>query len=268
MIDKTPLGVPVFDTLFGGIFRNCQTLCCGRHKSGKSILGIHFLNQGLSEGDRALLLTERFASDTIILSQSLGMPLGEAAKSGQLTILEYTSLITEQAASTNMMLPPEAFMELQEVISSQAINRVVIDSVLPWVAIEPVTRLNEHLLSFIRALDRLEATVLLTLPKPASSAAFMLKNRLKHLCPVSILLDVNSNGDRTLKVTKYLGEATHIDKSLPFTIRSGVGFTALPASTYNNNTTRTDSATPHPAATVPEQAIKRPISFSSVIKTP
>lgn len=224
MIDKTRLGIPFFDDVFGGVYRNRQVLCCGRAGSGKSILGLHFIHQALADGDRALLLSGYRAADTLIVAGSFGMPFADAVASGQLMLLEYASFITEKASSPNIMLPPQAFMELQETIEAQSIRRVVLDTVLPWVAIQPISRLVEHLYSFVHALDRIGATVLLTLPKPISNAAFLLKNKLDDLCPVSIALDHTNQADRVMRVPKYLGEIQNLSKPMPFAIRSGKGF--------------------------------------------
>ncbi len=276
MIDKTCLGIPLFDTLMGGVYRNRQVLCWGRAGTGKSTLGLHFINQALADGDRALLLSGRRATDTLIVSASFGMPFAEAVTSGQLTLLEYANLITEKASSSNVMLPPQAFMELQEIIATQSIRRVVLDTVLPWVAIQPTSRLTEHLYSFIHALDRLDATVLLTLPKPVSNAAFMLKNKLDDLCPVSIFLDSTPTGERSLRTTKYLGEVANLEKPVAFAIRSGKGFTApdpvVPglklADAPPQPPTRTTATPGEVVPPAPGTAARRPIAFSAVIRPP
>lgn len=263
MIDKTNLGIPFFDQIFGGVFRNRPVLCWGPAGSGKSTLGLHFINQALSHGDRALLLSGRRAADTLIIAESFGMPLSKAVSSQQLTLLEYAALITNSAASSNIMLPPQAFVELQEIITSQSIRRVVLDPVVPWVAIQPTDRLTEHLFSFVRALDRLGATVLLTLPRPVSNSAFLLKNKLEDLCPVSLLLDQSAKNERHLQITKYLGAVPHLETTIPFRILSGKGL--VPPATATGTAGPTPPTPPTPKSPSPTVA-KRPISFSSAIR--
>jgi archaellum biogenesis ATPase FlaH len=194
------------------------------------------------------------------------MPFAEAVTSGQLMLLEYANLITEKASSPNVMLPPQAFMELQDIIATQSIRRVVLDTVLPWVAIQPTSRLTEHLYSFVHALDRLDATVLMTLPKPVSNAAFMLKNKLDDLCPVSIYLDCTATGERSLRTTKYLGEVANLEKPVAFTIRSGKGIVAPETVVPELKITGLPPQPPSPVAPAMGTAAKRPIAFSSVIR--
>jgi KaiC/GvpD/RAD55 family RecA-like ATPase len=270
IVDKTKLGIDFFDESFGGVYRGRQVLCSGRNGSGKSILAYHFLNQALQDGDKALLLSNFRAHDTIIVAESVGLPFAEAVTKGQLTILEYASFIPESNASSNVMLPPQSFMELQERVETQSIRRIVLDTVLPWVAIYPITRIAEHVYSFIHALERLGATSLLTLPKPASNPAFTLKGRLEDLCPVSINLDHAEGKERTLRVTKYLGEARNISTLFPFSIapRKGIVLETPGKPGDPKATVPTPAPAPVPEPLPTPQQPKKPISFSSVIRFP
>jgi len=276
-VDKTKLGIDLFDENFGGIYRGRQVLCSGRNGSGKSILAYHFLNQALQDGDKALLLSNFRAHDTIIVAESVGLPFAEAVTNGQLTILEYASFIPESNTSANVMLPPQSFMELQEKIETQSIRRIALDTVLPWVAIYPITRIAEHVYSFIHALDRLGVTSLLTLPKPISNPAFALKSRIEDLCPIAINLDHSSDKDRVLRVTKYLGEVRNISTLFPFSIVPQKGIVAgadaepeSPQEVSAPSAPRKQAEAPQPPKPQPPspQEPKKPISFSSVIRFP
>ena len=283
IVDKTKLGIAFFDNAFGGVYRGRQVLCSGRRGSGKSILACHFLNQGIQDGDKTLLLSNYRAQDTIIVAESLGLPFAKAVTEGQLTILEYASFIPENAASANVMLPPQSFMELQETVETQSVRRLAFDTALPWVAIHPVARIAEHVYSFIHAIERLGVTALLTIPKPASNPSFTLKSRLEDLCPVSISMDHENGAGRTLRVTKYLGEVKSLSTPFPFVIVPGKGIIseaeaqAMPPPEPKPE----KSGGPAPAAQTlppgPEPALydaapqaphKKPINFSSVIRFP
>lgn len=227
LIDKTKLGVSFFDAHFGGIYRGRSVLCVGRHGSGKSLLACQFVNQALQDGDKALLLSKHKAHDTIIVGESQGFSFTNAVDRGDLTLLEYNIFIPESNASTNILLPPQVFMELQEIIEEKSIRRIVFDTVLPWVAIHPVSRLAEHVSSFVHAVERLGVTALFNLPKPVSNAAHMLKGRLEDQCPIVINLNHENSANRVLSVTKYLGESQNICPAFPFEIASKSGFQAL-----------------------------------------
>ena len=106
-----------------------------------------------------------------------------------------------------MILPPEGFVQLKQVIDSNAIQRIVLDTVLPWISVRSQANMAEHVFSFVRAFDRLNTTTLMTMPKPVSPMAFRLKNALEEVVPVSVMLTLDhGGGKRHLQVAKYLGE--------------------------------------------------------------
>lgn len=286
MINKIGLGVSFFDARFGGIYRGRQVLCVGRNGSGKSLLSYHFANQGIVDGDKVLLLSGALAKDVVILGESYGMNFTHAVQTEQLMLLEYAGLLgAEASVSSNVMLPPEAFMELQEIIEAQSISRVVLDSVLPWVAIQPQTRLTEHVYSFIHALDRLGVTTLMTLPKPVSNAAFALKKQLEDIVPVVVTMDHHNGAGRTLRVSKYLGEAHGIAQPMAIMISSGKGLILEEKPTQETFAKGQEEgmanvgpgrgsfslASPKvdevPAPSVPKKETNGPIRFSDIIRS-
>ena len=224
IIDKTKFGLPLFDDIFGGVYRDRMILCCGKSDSGKSMFATYFLNQGISDNDNTLLLTVHSAEDVIIIGECLGFPFSHAVESGLLTILEYNSFISDQNASDNAFLPPDAFLQLERLIENKSIRRIVFDTVIPWVAITPPERISQHVFSFSRAISRLHMTALLTLPKPVSNAARTLKNRLDDVCPISMTLDKSPEGNQTFNVTKYIGQEEYLSTPIPFTMspRNGI----------------------------------------------
>lgn len=270
MIDKIGFGVPFFDRMYGGVFRGRQTLCVGRENSGKSMLAYHFAHQGLKDDDKVLLLSNIPVKDVLILAETYGMEFANAVHSGQLTLLEYTGFLGQTDASINVMLPPDAFMELQDIIENQAISRVILDPVLPWVAIQPTTRLSEHVYSFIHAFDRLGVTSLMTIPKPVSNAAFVLKKTLEDLSPIVISTDIISPDVRTVTVTKYLGESHGLAETVKCAFVPGRGL--VPWSECEPVTPAEPTIAPPPNSFVsaPQQSQPShgPISFAAAPTAP
>ena len=277
MIDKTKLGVEFFDETFGGVYRGRTVLCYGRRESGKTVAAASFLHQAFRDGDRGLLLTDWQANDSLIVAEAVGAPFSHMVREGNLTILEYSSIVPGCDMGGASPLPPSAFVELQKIIVSRSIRRVVFDTVVPWLAIHPVSKMPGHVYSFIHALERLNVTVLITLPWPASTPAFMLKNRLEDLCPVVFTIQKDaSTGDSFFKVSKYLGDS--LSGATPTAFRVGGVQKAVPmeASDIPAPAVRAPAAAaaaPAPASTPspptpsppPVQEDRGPINFSSVV---
>lgn len=277
MIDKTKLGVEFFDETFGGVYRGRTVLCYGRRESGKTVAAARFLHQAFRDGDRGLLLTDWQANDSLIVAEAVGAPFSHMVREGNLTILEYSSIVPGCDMGGASPLPPSAFVELQKIIVSRSIRRVVFDTVVPWLAIHPISKMPGHVYSFIHALERLNVTVLITLPWPASTPAFMLKNRLEDLCPVVFTIQKDaSTGDSFFKVSKYLGDSLSGTTPTAFRVGGIQKAVAMEASDIPAPVVRAPvaaAAAPAPASTPspsppsppPVQEVRGPINFSSVV---
>ena len=227
MIDKTRLGIPFFDEQHGGIYRKRPVLCIGRQGSGKTIAALQSLMQSVKEGERGLMLSSWRAHDLAIIAEKMGFPLAEAASKGQVTLLEYADIMQTPEFEKNLTLPPGSFMEFQSIVESNSIGRVIIDTVLPWIAIRQEDKLAKHIYSFIQAIERMGVTCLLTLPKPVSALAFTLKNRLEEQVPIVFTLDKDPQDQRSLLINKYLGDQ-NLPPPVPFVIVPGAGIIRAP----------------------------------------
>jgi KaiC/GvpD/RAD55 family RecA-like ATPase len=181
-------------------------LVTGRAGAGKTIMGLHFIAQALKQQERALMLSTRPSQDLVITAESLDLPLAPGIESGALTLLEYNEFIPGRDQEANINLPPDGFIQLKEIIEQQAVQRVVIDSVLPWITLPDATHLPEHVFSLVRAFERLGVTALFTLPRPVSAPAVRLRKLLEDVVPVSISLNQDQDAPaRQMVVNKYLG---------------------------------------------------------------
>jgi hypothetical protein len=146
------------------------------------------------------------SKDLVILGESLGMPVNASVDANKLFLLEYNSFVPGRDGDSDIMLPPDGFVQLQSLIEEQVIERVVIDTALPWVAISDYNRLAEHVFSFVRAFERVNVSCLFTMPKPVSTPAIRLKHLLEQNLPVCVSLRKDKkSGKRSLYVDKYIG---------------------------------------------------------------
>ena len=116
MTDKTPIGVPFFDAEFGGLFRKRVALATGRAHSGKTLLGLQFLRQGLRMNESCLMLSTHSAQNLAITADAMGLPVASALDNGLLTLLEYSEFVPGRDQEANILLPPNGFMELKAII--------------------------------------------------------------------------------------------------------------------------------------------------------
>jgi len=240
-------------------------LATGRSDSGKTILSLLFLQQGLQLEERGLLLSTRSAEDLAIYATSLGIPADVAIDAGNLMLLEYNDFVPGRDREDSMLLPPEGFQQLQSIIEEQAIQRVAIDTILPWVAIPNVDRMAEHVFSFVRAFDRLGTTSLFTIPKPVSSASFRLRRLLEQIIPVSVTLNLDpETRERAWSVNKYLG-ADQTDARIKFIIQPGGGFVQVGEEPHTEKPANTETAKQKPEPEPQKAATIHRASFATIL---
>lgn len=253
MISKTDMGLSSFDEFYGGTYSGRVTAISGPAKTGKTAIAIQFANTGLKLGENVLLLSAVSSSDLAILAESLGMSVDLHVESGALTILEYNDYIPGRDAEENIMLPPECFSQLQTVIEKNAIDRIAIDTIVPWISFPGKRHLAEHIFSFVRAFERLGVTSLFTIPKPASPAAQRMLNYIFKNVPVGVNLHRDEKGEKlTWKTVKYLGESQQ-DHTFNYRMEKGEG-----VATYKADQDRSDS----PAEKPENKSISTPFSKS------
>ena len=259
MTDKTPIGIDFVDEMYGGAFRGRPLLVSGASKGGKSIASYHFLRRGFRMQERSLLLSARPSADIVVQADAMGMGFSTAIEEGSLILLEYSDDVPGRHSESAMALPPDSFLQLADLISEQAVARLVLDTCLPWVAIRGADRLSEHVFSFIRSLDRMNVTTLMTMPRAASLAAARLYKLVEEQVPISITLGGDEEEDRLLIVNKYLGMDDRVGSEFPFEIRPGAGIVAA------RSTGNAPQAEGVAAAGAPAAAAGDRVRFSSAV---
>ncbi len=104
MIAKTPTGVDFFDEEYGGAYAGRSMLATGRSGTGKSVLSLQFLAQGLKLNERCLLLSVRPAEDVILYAATYGINLEEAVAANDFSFLN--TAITPRSDTVHQATPP------------------------------------------------------------------------------------------------------------------------------------------------------------------
>lgn len=263
MISKVPTGVDFFDQRYGGVYSNRGILVSGPSGSGKTVLSLQFIARGLQLGQPCLMLSARPADDLAIFAQAMGFTdIARAIENESLCFLEYNDCVPGREHEENISLPPDGFQQLQQIIESNRIQRLVIDTVLPWVYIPTQEHLAEHVFSFVRAFERMNTTALFTIPKPVSPNAKRLRQQIEDIVPASItLIPGTESSPRTWIVNKYLGEE-QVETKFDFVIRQNKGLTRVEPNGRPFAPPGASSSKPGPSSPRPPA---RPANFSDVM---
>ena len=90
MVERLSTGVPELDDMLqGGIPRKFFVAVTGEPGTGKTILCIHFIAQGVREGDRCIYVTTEESRDSIVVQAGqFGIDFKQAVDDGRLIIVD------------------------------------------------------------------------------------------------------------------------------------------------------------------------------------
>ncbi|OWJ55131.1 KaiC domain-containing protein [Pyrodictium delaneyi] len=89
-IERLPTGVPGFDKLIqGGIPRGFFVAVVGEPGTGKTIFSIHFIAEGIRQGDKNIYVTTEESKESIIKQAAMfGFDFEKAIRDGKLVIID------------------------------------------------------------------------------------------------------------------------------------------------------------------------------------
>jgi KaiC/GvpD/RAD55 family RecA-like ATPase len=167
-------GLAPLDRQIGGFVAGRPYLISGNPGTGKSCACLEFIDAGVQAGERALLLTHDDPGDLLDSANFLGIDLGDALLQDKVVLLTYQLDFIRRfnrAAS-----PQIAFEELLRLVGDTPVQRIAIDSVVPF--LEGGGAGSAAIFALVEFLDTLGATALLTYP---GDLAGMYDQRLEPL---------------------------------------------------------------------------------------
>jgi len=123
-VKRLSLGVRGVDAMIdGGVFRGATTLLLGQSGTGRTVLGLHFLAEGIKRRERGVFFSfEEGRTQVLTDAQMIGMNFKAAEKA---KLLRITAWQPEAK-------PIEAYLKkIKKIVEEFAPKRVVIDSVTP-----------------------------------------------------------------------------------------------------------------------------------------
>lgn len=196
-------GVPGLDTILrGGIVEGRMYLILGEPGTGKTLLGMSFLEEGLTNGEDVLFIHgEESKEDILVNGRQVGIDLSDAA---YLDLGPDSDFFSEER-SYELVDPRDLESErtierIRNVIDERDPDRILFDPITQLQAIEPNEyQYRKRLVSFMRFLQGQGITVLSTQTPGTSTDA-----TIRSLSDGVIRLERNATG-RRISVEKHRG---------------------------------------------------------------
>lgn len=243
-------GIDLIDYSAGGLYPEKVYVVKGGIGIGKTVVGLQFLSRGLELHEPGILITDQKPKDVLVQAKSIGFPLEDAVKRGQLTILNPSTRYFELVESPADVM---AIMdELGDYIRKVDAKRLVIDPIYTLIntsysihfalsvtqslmnALEelPVTTLllagdedNAELNSIMRMLEQNSFGVISLSPDKSTGGRIMRLSKLRfasteHLAAHYRILDgrglinYRGEGEKVSDVTKPWDDSAEINRSV------------------------------------------------------
>jgi circadian clock protein KaiC len=228
-LQKTQTGVPGLDeVLDGGLPKGRVTLVTGNSGTGKTLLGVEFLVNGILQYDENAILVTFEESGLKVTANvgSLGFDLNDLQKAEKLTIMSFK--IDPADENTGYFNLAPLLVLLEDAIARTGAKRVVLDTIeLLFGAYSDATTTRIELVGLLRWLEDHDVTAIITGESGENSLTrFGIE---EYVSDCVIVLDHRVHEEvstRRLRVLKYRGSA-HGTNEYPFLIGKN-GFIVLP----------------------------------------
>ena len=218
-IMKVPIGIPVLDDKFSGIYVGHVTFLTGASGEGREVAAGAVLNSYYQLEEQVLAVFAESDDRIALRAREVGYDLEKANEIGALSILYHSYKPGE-------VLPVRE--SLEEIIAeAHRISAAVlfIQDARPWLEVHPVSAVPERVAEFISTLEESGLTAIVALPEPVSAAAKKVWEEVKNRTSIAIQFHRDRMGNYFMKVLTYMGLTANVrlpyEASLKFVPRKG-----------------------------------------------
>ena len=169
MTTLSPSGLSAVDARWGGLRVGGAYLLVGRADIGRAGLALQIGRAAIDAGGRCLILSPRGPEALAADGRAVGLDLGEAHRTGRLRLLRMPDAATLSARGSDELA--NAYRDLITLIQTDRPDRVVIEDLTPLVQFDSFEGLGEAFGALVRALEAVDATLVVGLGEPANDAS-------------------------------------------------------------------------------------------------
>lgn len=234
-------GIPALDERLGGLQAGRYYLLSGSPGSGKSSACLHFIAEGLRNGERCAILTQENASDMFAQATFIGHDFMAAAADDRLAVLQYRIDFSNNYSRVGD--PKAVADELARACGGEIPQRLVVDSILPFVQAGGTS--SGAVLALVSLMEGGSTTAFFTVPGDLGDSFYArLYDPLGTGTAGILHFETDSDGVRRMTIRK-IRQTPLSTEPIRFLVKSGVGIVEL----------EDESDVVHHAVTVPSRRI-------------
>ena len=218
-IMRVPIGIPVLDDKFSGIYVGHVTLLTGASGEGREVAVSAALNSYYRQEEPVLAVFSESEDHVALRAREVGYDLEKAVEIGALSIIYHAYKPGEE-------LPVrESLEELIAEAHHTSASVLFIQDARPWLEVHPVSAAPERVEEFISVLEGSGLTTIVALPEPVSAAAKKVWEEMKNKSSVAVQFHRDRLGNYFMKVHTYMGLTANVrlpyETQLKFVPREG-----------------------------------------------
>ncbi len=211
-------GIEPLDAREGGLLPGGSYLIVGPPGPSKMVAALQFLHQGLSEGERCVLVTNADASGILAVARAWGFDMVDAWRDGTLQIVGFRDDFELRAIRS--IAPEEVIEELQSIVEP-SISRIAVDPGTMFLTGGAKTLLGA---AFARWASRHHATVLSTFSVDGVTASLPASaDWLLHATTARLFLEPAARGLFQLTIARPVPDSARGDTSVTLELQPGKG---------------------------------------------
>jgi KaiC len=217
-------GIGPLDERIGGLERGGTYLVVGAPGPAKMVAALHFVSEGVSQGERCLLVTNADVDGVLGVANAWGFDMWEAWESGTLQLVGFRDDFELRAIRS---IEPEEVLEELDAIVSPDVSRIAVDPGVMFLTGGAKTLLGSAFLHWAR---RQEATTLATFSVDGGAASLPSSaDWLVHATTGRLLLERRSEGLYQIRLAKGIPDPDEREQTISLELKPGTGL-VLPES--------------------------------------
>ena len=212
-------GITELDQRLGGLTEGRYYLLTGTPGAGKTSACLHFVAEGLKNGESCAILTQENPDDLFAQAEFVGYDMHEATEREDLLLLQYRLDFSTNYARTAS--PSLVARELISMLDQKRPKRLIVDSILPFV--QAGGNMHGAVSALLQVLDELQPTAYFTVPGDLGDSFYArLYDPLISSAAGILHFDMWRGDIRQITIRK-IRQAPLSTKPLRFVLRAGAG---------------------------------------------
>lgn len=178
-IQLTPSGIPFVDETWGGFYNCGSYLLVGPHKSGRTLLGLQFLQEAINQKEVCIYFTNMRPKDLMINAASINFDLQNSMDQNRVILIRINHPKENDIEKDSDKHLSGYLQDLVSVVEQYQPSKIVFDELTPFVNYNDLNKLNEVYLRTCEAIENSGVTSLLILSEPVSEQSRNIVEMLK-----------------------------------------------------------------------------------------